>query len=75
MINTTEEAAIERKLTEIKQLKAQSSNSKEGSTRKEALVIAGETLTKVQDDSQLSEHFLEVTDRMHVVIACRVSPK
>lgn len=42
---------------------------------KAALVIAGEALTKVQENAELKELFLTVTDRMDVVIACRVSPK
>lgn len=42
---------------------------------KAALVIAGEALTKVQENVELKELFLTVTDRMDVVIACRVSPK
>ena len=43
--------------------------------KKEALVIAGETLTQVQDTPDLKVDFLKVTDFMDVVVACRVSPK
>lgn len=43
--------------------------------KKEALVIAGEALTQVQDTPGLKVDFLKVTDFMDVVVACRVSPK
>ena len=43
--------------------------------RKQALVVAGETLIKIHENYKLREGFLELTDKMDVVIACRVSPK
>lgn len=42
---------------------------------KEALIIAGEALTQVQESNYLKDDFLKVTDWMDVVVACRVSPK
>ena len=49
--------------------------AKDLASRKSALIIAGEALTQVQEDSELKREFLRATDWMDVVIACRVSPK
>lgn len=43
--------------------------------KKEALIIAGETLTMITEDAKMKEDFLTITDTMDVVLACRVSPK
>lgn len=43
--------------------------------KKYALVIAGDSLSQVQELDGLKEAFLALTDLMDVVIACRVSPK
>ena len=43
--------------------------------KKSGLVIAGEALTLVQESNTLKPAFLDLTDWMDVVLACRVSPK
>jgi hypothetical protein len=40
-----------------------------------ALVVAGDTLTIIQDDEKFKADFSKVCDVMDVVMACRVSPK
>ena len=72
VINTTEDDVIKSKLTRVMNESADKENS---IGEKSALVIAGEALTKVQESIELKDLFLTVTDRMDVVIACRVSPK
>jgi len=41
---------------------------------KSALIIAGEALTRMETCPNLMKLLVEVTDRINVVIACRVSP-
>lgn len=64
---------------QIRELLDQVNNSKELAknltSRKSALIIAGEALTQVQEDPDLKREFLKATDWMDVVVACRVSPK
>lgn len=43
--------------------------------QKKALIVAGEVLTKISDSIELKESFMKITDKMDVVIACRVTPK
>ena len=73
MIDTTVESEILEKLEEVENKKAHGEINRNG--RKEALVISGSALTRIQEDEKLRGHFLTVTDWMDVVIACRVSPK
>lgn len=39
------------------------------------LIVAGDTLLQITEDPDLCEDFLSLSDKMKVVIACRVSPK
>ena len=72
VINTVEKKEILSKLKEINLQK----NNVLGLGKKSAVIIAGEALTKIQEDSEsLKAAFLETTDWMDVVLACRVSPK
>jgi phospholipid-translocating ATPase len=41
---------------------------------KSALVIAGDALTKIERSERLTKLLVEVTDKVNIVIACRVSP-
>jgi phospholipid-transporting ATPase len=45
------------------------------SMMKSALVVNGEALTKILTEDKLREEFLNVTYKVNVVLACRVSPK
>ena len=72
VINTAAHSEIASKLNEIIQQKKQGMVQK---GVKEALIIAGEALTQVQEIISLRDDFLTVTDWMDVVVACRVSPK
>jgi hypothetical protein len=38
-------------------------------------VIAGASLIIIDEDQSLKEEFLEISDYIDVVLACRVSPK
>lgn len=42
---------------------------------KKALIVAGEALTVIFGNDQLKVKFLELSDMVDVVLACRVSPK
>lgn len=46
-----------------------------GSRRKEAIIVAGASLIKIDEDVELRELFLKAATRVDVVLACRVSPK
>ncbi len=46
-----------------------------GLLMKKALIVSGDALTQILKDEQLNESFLELSDRVDVVLACRVSPK
>jgi magnesium-transporting ATPase (P-type) len=37
-------------------------------------VIAGDALTKIEKSERLTKLLVEVTDKINIVIACRVSP-
>jgi hypothetical protein len=43
--------------------------------RANAVVVAGETLSTIQADENLSHDFIELCEKANVVLACRVSPK
>lgn len=43
--------------------------------RRGKLVIAGASLIIIDEDQSLKEEFLEISDYIDVVLACRVSPK
>jgi len=40
-----------------------------------ALIVAGDSLLKITAKEKVKEEFLKLSDKMQVVIACRVSPK
>ena len=40
-----------------------------------ALIVGGEPLLKIFNDEQLKKIFLEIGEKVDVVLACRVSPK
>lgn len=42
--------------------------------QKTAIVIAGDSLTNIEKQQKLVDLFLEATDLVSVVVACRVSP-
>lgn len=42
---------------------------------KSALIVAGETLIRIQHSEKLRENFLNLAEKSSVVLACRVSPK
>jgi magnesium-transporting ATPase (P-type) len=44
-------------------------------SHKLALVVAGDTLTIIQDNEEFKANFSKICDQMDVVMACRVSPK
>jgi len=41
----------------------------------QALVIAGSSLVSIVEDADCKKEFLEIGDKVDVVLACRVSPK
>jgi hypothetical protein len=45
------------------------------SARKNAVIIAGDTLLKIQAHDKLEEEFMNLCANATVVLACRVSPK
>ena len=42
---------------------------------KSALILAGDSMTRMESLPDLLELFLDISDKMDVVIACRASPK
>lgn len=64
--------------TDLKKLREVLDNTKERveSTRgKQAVVVAGQSLVVIDGNQLLREAFLGATDKVDVVLACRVSPK
>lgn len=55
--------------------KARPSSAHFGPKRKEAIIVAGASLIKIDEDIELRELFLKAATRVDVVLACRVSPK
>jgi phospholipid-transporting ATPase len=55
--------------------KTRPSSAHFGPKRKEAIIVAGASLIKIDDDIELRELFLKAATRVDVVLACRVSPK
>lgn len=55
--------------------KARPSSAHFGEKKKEAIIVAGSSLIKIDDDIELRELFLKAATRVDVVLACRVSPK
>ena len=43
--------------------------------RDNAIVVAGETLSTIQEDDDLVKEFVDLCEGANVVLACRVSPK
>jgi phospholipid-transporting ATPase len=43
--------------------------------QKTALIVGGEPLLKIFNDTTLKRMFLEIGEKVNVVLACRVSPK
>ena len=52
-----------------------SETKKPHQTKKQALIIAGDSLTKMEASLEFMDLFLEICDKMDAVLACRVSPK
>lgn len=46
-----------------------------GQKRKDAIIVAGSSLLKIDSDVEIREIFLQAATRVDVVLACRVSPK
>ena len=44
-------------------------------SQKQAIIVAGDTLTKIDADPNILSNFLSASDKVDVVLACRVSPK
>jgi magnesium-transporting ATPase (P-type) len=44
-------------------------------SRKNAVVVAGESLLKIQKNDRVRDDFLELAENATVVLCCRVSPK
>ena len=42
---------------------------------KQAIIIGGASLAEIEINSELKDMFLKSADDVHVVLACRVSPK
>ena len=49
-------------------------NYAESKTRKQAVIVAGASLTQISSDNELREQFLKSAEQVDVVLACRVSP-
>jgi len=62
-------------MAKLNEIANESGRSGKRDFRQRALVIAGDTLTRIEASSKMKESFLLVSDHMSVVIACRVSPK
>jgi len=62
---------IETKLKEVKK----EINEPEFKNIKKAIIVAGASLVTIDGDKNLLEMFLEASDNVDVVLACRVSPK
>ena len=43
--------------------------------RDNAVIVAGETLSTIQNDADLTKEFIDLCIGASVVLACRVSPK
>jgi magnesium-transporting ATPase (P-type) len=43
--------------------------------RENAVIVAGDSLLKIERNKRLQEEFLDLADASRVVLACRVSPK
>ena len=43
--------------------------------RDNAVVVAGDTLTAIQNEKSLEKEFIDLCEGANVVLACRVSPK
>ena len=43
--------------------------------QKSALIVSGESLTKIYQDDYMIKNFVRIGERVNVVLACRVSPK
>lgn len=45
------------------------------SNQKSALIVSGDSLSKILSDSLLKKKFARLGEKVNVVLACRVSPK
>ena len=68
-INNTEDEEL---LTTLNEIVAATTQIKD---RKQAIIVAGASLLKIDLDAKLRELFLAASDSVEVVLACRVSPK
>ena len=61
---------LSQKLNKIKQ-----QIKKTGKSKKQAIIIAGHSLVTIDAEKYIRNLFLEASDKVDVVLACRVSPK
>jgi magnesium-transporting ATPase (P-type) len=71
IIDENEVDEIETKLKEV----TKEINEPEFKNIKKAIIVAGASLVTIDGDQNLLEMFLEASDNVDVVLACRVSPK
>ena len=57
------------------QLKAARDSINSALTIKHALVIAGDSLTKMESSIEVLDEFLDICESVEAVLACRVSPQ
>lgn len=77
-IEETDEGEIHHKIGLINielDSKARPSSAHYGPKKKEAIIVAGNSLINIDADIELRELFLKAATRVDVVLACRVSPK
>lgn len=70
IIEDTQTNAISIRLEDIKK-----KIKKNGGRRKQAIIIAGHSLVTIDGDEFIRKLFLNASDKVDVVLACRVSPK
>lgn len=59
----------------LKELLDQTKERVENTRGKQAIVVAGASLLVIDANNELKELFLGASDKVEVVLACRVSPK
>jgi magnesium-transporting ATPase (P-type) len=71
VIEQTESDEIDMRLIEVKKMIDKPASP----GQKQAIIVAGATLTKIDANANLLNKFLDASDKVDVVLACRVSPK
>lgn len=73
---TIDQLAVPSLQSELQQcLYEMSTKAQKSSRSRQALVVAGASLIIIDSNNELRELFLQVSDQVDVVLACRVSPK